>query len=78
MQINWTNCSDHMPPDDDREIIIRRVGNYHANSNNTNELILTPANEIGFDIDISSPDYWQWTEFTQEKLEFLSNDYDEA
>lgn len=72
MNITWTNCADEMPPDDDREILVKRVGHYHANSANTDQLILTPANEIGFDIDMSNLDYWQWTEFTPEKWEKLN------
>ena len=66
MQITWTTCADEMPPDNDREIIVRQVGNYHANSTNADQLILTPANEIGFDIDTSNLDYWQWILYTRE------------
>ena len=64
MQITWTNCADAMPPDDETEIIIRHVED--------KELILTPANEVFYDIDTLYKDVWEWTEFTEEKWEELN------
>ena len=63
-EITWTNCADEMPPDDETEIIIRHVED--------KELILTPANEVFYDIDTLYKDVWEWTEFTEEKWEELN------
>lgn len=64
MQITWTNCADEMPPDGDSEIIIGRVDDP--------AVILTPANEIYYDMDSNKRNEWQWTEYTQEKWEYLN------
>ena len=66
MNINWTDCADEMPPDDETEIIVRHVED--------KELILTPVNEVFYDIDTLYKDVWEWTEFTEEKWEELKND----
>lgn len=65
MNIEWIKCSDRMPPDDDREIIIKHISV-------GGEVILTPANEIYYDINPKKLSNWEWTEFTQEKWEFLN------
>ena len=65
-EITWTNCSKQMPPDDNTEIIIRHIED--------KEPILTPANEVFYDIDTLYKDVWEWTEFTEEKWEELKND----
>jgi hypothetical protein len=57
-EITWTNCAEQMPPDDETEIIIRHVED--------KELILTPANEVFYDIDTLYKECWEWTEFTPE------------
>ena len=64
MQITWTNCSKQMPPDDNTEIIIRHIED--------KEPILTPANEVFYDIDTLYKECWEWIEFTPEKLEELN------
>jgi len=51
MNIEWTKCSERMPPDDDSEIFIRRVVDGSSIHQLKGELILTPANEIWYDID---------------------------
>ena len=62
-EITWTNCADEMPPDDNTEIIIRHIED--------KEPILTPANEVFYDIDTLYKECWEWTEFTEEKWESL-------
>ena len=62
-EITWTNCADEMPPDDNTEIIIRHIED--------KEPILTPANEVFYDIDTLYKECWEWTEFTEEKWEEL-------
>ncbi len=64
MNITWTNCADEMPPDDETEIIIRHVED--------KEPILTPANEVFYDIDTLYKECWEWTEFTPEKWKHLN------
>ena len=64
MQITWINCADEMPPDDDSEIIIGRVDDP--------AVILTPANEIYYDMDSNKRNEWQWTPHTPEKWEYLN------
>ena len=65
-EITWTNCATQMPPDNETEIIIRHVED--------KEPILTPANEVFYDIDTLYKECWEWTEFTPEKWEKLKND----
>lgn len=55
-----------MPPDDNTEIIIRHIED--------KEPILTPANEVFYDIDTLYKECWEWIEFTPEKWEELKND----
>lgn len=40
--------------------------------NDNSELILSPANEVFYDIDTLYKDMWEWTEFTEEKWEYLN------
>jgi len=63
-EIIWTNCAGQMPPDDESEIIVRHVED--------KEPILTPSNEVFYDIDTLYKDAWEWTEFTEEKWEELN------
>ena len=63
-EITWTNCADEMPPDDNTEIIIRHIED--------KEPILTPANEVFYDIDTLYKECWEWIEFTPEKWEKLN------
>jgi len=62
--ITWTNCADEMPPDDDREILIRKVGCVDS--------IQTPANEIYYDINDEELHRWEWAPYTPEAWEELN------
>ncbi len=63
-KIIWMNCADEMPPDDESEVIIRNIEN--------KDQILTPADEIYYDIDEKELLSWQWTPYTPEQWEELS------
>ena len=56
--IPWTKCSERMPPDDDIEILIRKV--------DCVDFIQTPANEIWYDINPEDVNGWEWTPYTPE------------
>ena len=58
MTITWTKCSERMPPDDDREIFIRKIDSV--------EIQQTPANEIWYEIDSQEEDQWEWAPYTPE------------
>ena len=47
-----------MPPDDDIEILIRKV--------DCVDFIQTPANEIWYDINPEGVNGWEWTPYTPE------------
>ena len=47
-----------MPPDDDREIFIRKIDSV--------EIQQTPANEIWYDINPEDVNGWEWTPYTPE------------
>lgn len=57
MNDTWTKCKEKMPPDSDVEIYIRKVNHSEVHYC---EAILTPANEIWFDIDPNEIDLWEW------------------
>jgi len=70
MNIEWTNCSERMPPDDTKLIVtlteIFRKKGYEYN--------IWPSNELKSElIDRKSwVPHTYWTPFTQEKWEFLN------
>ena len=57
--IQWIKCSDQMPPKEDVEILIRIIG-----------MLLTPANEIWYDID---PKEINELLYTKENWRYLKN-----
>ena len=65
MTINWTKCSERMPPDDDSEIFIRKL--------NCSEWQQTPANEIWLDIDPDELYQWEWIPYDKETWEMLTD-----
>lgn len=65
MAIKWIKCSERMPPDDDREIFIRKL--------NCSEWQQTPANEIWFDIDPDELYQWEWIPYDKETWEMLTD-----
>lgn len=62
--ITWTKCSERMPQDDDREILIRKAGCF--------DFIQTPANELWYDINLEDVDGWEWTPYTPEAWKLLN------
>ena len=50
--MEWYKFTDSMPPDNDNEIFIRRLG--------SSEQLLTPANEIWYDIRKNAMHEWEW------------------
>ena len=65
MTIPWTKCSERMPPDDDIEILIRKV--------DCVDFIQTPANEIWYDINDEELHRWEWTPYAPEAWAELNN-----
>lgn len=63
-EITWTNCADNIPLDD-TEIFVRNI-NDHC------EFVITPANEIWYDVAEGNLSDWEWTEYTKEKWEELN------
>lgn len=64
IEITWTNCADNIPLDA-TEILVRNI-NDHC------ELVITPANEIWYDVAEGNLSGWEWTEYTKEKWDELN------
>lgn len=64
-QTQWIKCSDQMPPKEDVEILIRRIG--------CTGMLLTPADEIWYDINPKEINEWEWLLYTEENWRYLKN-----
>lgn len=62
MNIEWTPCSERMPPDDDTQVIVR-TSKYH---------VLLRKESAKCVRCYMLPSQYEWTEFTKEKWEFLN------
>lgn len=51
----WLKCSKYWPPDNNREIVIRKIGDEDIRN-----LIFTPANEIYFDVGEDNKHEYEW------------------
>lgn len=67
MNIEWTNCSDWMPPDDETKIIVMYGGvMIDRFTSNIFHAACELSKKVNGETDI------KWTEFTKEKWEFLN------
>lgn len=74
MNIEWTLCSERMPPDDSAQIIVRYTGQSLLPRKKRTLVVKSHETHDLFRQSVCAvKSKYEWTPFTKEKLEFLND-----